>query len=211
MGAPLPIKNRLMVGDRQLARWDEHDECAPLVKIQIGHWDAVVVADYCKGAVGTTVEKFVKSFCGRVFIDTKGNPACWREVSSAVMFPNLKEYTDYSNEYCAGFDHVVFKRGAQGLTETVLDRLPGGTVFNGRECSYPSWARFVRNVSGAGDTVVAAYAYATLVGYPDPLAFANAAAAVVVEKPFTATASLQEVLERLKEVGYPNAQCQLAA
>lgn len=202
----VPIKNRLMVNDVQLARWDENDTCEAITNISYGQWDAVVVADYCKGAVGPAVVDYVRKFCIPKFIDTKGNPSLWAGIPGVTIFPNTKEYSTYFDEYYNNFSHIVHKKSAHGVEETLISRFDG-RVFDAKREKIPSWAKFVCNVSGAGDTLTAAYAYATLVGYPDPLAFANAAAAVVVEKPLTATASLQEVLDRLKEVGYPNAGC----
>lgn len=64
----------------------------------------------------------------------------------------------------------------------------------------PTIAREVFDVTGAGDTVIASLAYALALGEPilQSVYFANAAAAVVVSKVGSATASKQEILAYLK-------------
>lgn len=64
----------------------------------------------------------------------------------------------------------------------------------------PTIAREVFDVTGAGDTVIASLAYMLALGEPisQSVYFANAAAAVVVSKLGSATASKQEIFAYLK-------------
>jgi D-beta-D-heptose 7-phosphate kinase/D-beta-D-heptose 1-phosphate adenosyltransferase len=86
---------------------------------------------------------------------------------------------------------VLVTRGEQGMS-----------VFeNGRVTHIPAVAKEVYNVTGAGDTVVAALGLALTSGAAlrDAAAIANHAAGVVVGKVGTATVTLQELLNALKE------------
>ena len=62
---------------------------------------------------------------------------------------------------------------------------------------YPVTARQVFDVTGAGDTVIAALGYCLSQGktLASSIEFANIAAGIVVGKPGVATASLEEVLK----------------
>lgn len=184
-----PQKNRLMVGNTQLARWDTSDSCEPLVlpmAISGGIFDALVISDYGKGAFldRTNIYRQLLDFQGPVFIDTKQNPLAFCGLRQATFFPNRKEYDAYTAEY--NRTDYVLKDGAEGM------RYQGNWE--------PARAAHVVSVSGAGDTVIAAFAYAKL-RWPKQspaswLAFASYAAAVVVSKPYTATASVREILQR---------------
>ncbi len=188
----IPHKHRLMVGETQIARWDETDQVDPVdlehLDQAVLHWepDAVVVSDYGKGSVIPTVLQWVLDQQRPTFVDTKGSPS-W--LPNATLFPNRSEYEAYRDQYdiCP---NVVLKRSEVGIA-----KLSYGKVVE----EYPAWATSVVSVCGAGDTVLAAYVYASCVGL-HPLPFANAAAAIVVGKPRTATASVEEIMAKAKEV-----------
>jgi len=204
-----PKKNRLMVGDHQLARWDEYDRCLPVDKFKdsLQDFNAIIVADYGKGAINQDVIDYIKSHkeIVPIFVDTKGDPGVWSGVATAV-FPNAKEYAQFSTEYLNGDFLVIQKRGHCGISmrRRVLDH--DKTIW---ELESPSQARFVKSVNGAGDTVIAAFVYKYLRLHKNPniqrteagfwgevLDFANAAAAVSVEHEYTYAPTLKEVEER---------------
>src|SRR5438132_2626995 len=97
-----PLKSRLMVGDQQMARWDFNDTCGALKNLNVvADLDAVVVADYGKGGIDESTVDFIKYTYARkvpVFVDTKRDPTVWSTIATAV-FPNLKEYTEFSGGY----------------------------------------------------------------------------------------------------------------
>jgi len=197
---PMPIKNRLMVGDHQLARWDEDDFCQPWEGPFDYYYDAFVVADYGKGSITPEVIEKIKKFKGPIFVDTKKDPSCWSGVATAI-FPNAKEWGQFELAYASFDGMVVGKDGAKGLT---IYKNGQGVITES-----PAQARFVRSVNGAGDTVMAAFVYKYLTDgkdewgeqgqqyfYQNCLDFANAAAAIAVEHPYTYAPSLAEVEER---------------
>ena len=195
---PVPIKHRLMIGDTQVARWDLTDYCkaAPAADIQrLGKSvDAVVVADYLKGSVTPEVVEAIKTLNLVTFVDTKGDPTPYRWTKTR-FFPNAKEYEKYQAAYSL-CRKVIVKQGAAGATELTRTGCP--EIFPESDVHCPSMADYVRSVNGAGDTVMAAYVYATLCGCTvSRLEFAMAAAAVAVEKPYTATVTVKEIEKRL--------------
>ena len=190
-----PIKNRLITHNVQLARWDQHDEVAPIQltnQVATAHlfdgMDGIIISDYNKGAITSKLVAAIADYAkqAKIFIDTKGSPAAYGVLArSATFFPNMKEYAQYT----AAYDAMPVK---------VLKMSEHGMTYQSRSVSVhqSALATKVVNVSGAGDTAVAAYAYATLSGKEpkDALEFAARACAVVVGKPYTATADMAEIL-----------------
>lgn len=193
-----PTKNRLVVGDTQLARWDEDDYCYPydvsdLVGIE--HSSIIICCDYGKGSISKEVIQHLRRMAERgivVLVDTKGDPTPWVG-SEAVLFPNKSEYERYREPY-QWIHNVVLKQSSEGLA-----LMEFGNVVLTR----PATADYVRSVNGAGDTVVAAWAVATSMRFSyitQMLEFCNAAAACAVEKPFTAVVTLEEIEDKLGKV-----------
>lgn len=189
------IKNRLYSDTHQLARWDEWDEQEelPVDKVKEIVADAVIISDYGKGSITYAVIEAIAALNLPTFIDTKRSPREFDVIQNPTFFPNQKEFNEHLQDYRIQ-PSVILKRGADGI-----QALEFGKVVQ----EYPSWAKKVVSVCGAGDTVIAAYVYAYTTWKlrwddgEDPiysaLPFANQAAAVVVEKPWTATASIEEI------------------
>lgn len=185
-----PVKNRLMVGDHQVARWDEKDECGlNNTSIDLTGVEAVVVSDYGKGGITEQVRRVLVNLRLPLFVDTKGNPNAWISPTTVALFPNQKEYEKYQEEYDE-FGLCVLKQGSLGLT--LLSR--------GQRWVYmPARAKKVVSVSGAGDTVLASFVWKYLKEDSweskanRAATFANAAAAVAVGKSWTSTVTLTEI------------------
>lgn len=185
-----PIKNRLMCNDVQIARWDEDDYCIPFSRadlLPLVEADAIIVSDYGKGSLSEEVIQILSEVRVPLFVDTKNDPALWIE-SDAILFPNLREWKQYSQHY-GWMSRVLLKGGAQGLN---------WVEYGETKLTSPSRAKFVKNVSGAGDTVLAAFVSAYLSGADRDwcLKFANSAAAVAVENEYTYSPTLQETLTK---------------
>jgi len=194
IGGEPPRKNRLMVGDHQVARWDVGDSCEDLRKgeelpIIAG---PLVVADYGKGTIGSQGTKVVveATRLHRTYIDTKDTPVKFMEgeLLSMVFFPNLQEYTQYERDYrlIAGLGaKVVVKMGAKGI----------GVLEEGKlQHKHPATCKTPYSVIGAGDTVIAAYCVAETEKLGDALELANRAAGIKVHKKFTAVVRRDEWL-----------------
>lgn len=177
-----PIKNRLIVDWAQIVRWDENDRCEPIHRFADSKCSLskIVVADYGKGTITPSLIDQIRSLNLPTFVDTKSDPTPYTGWATAV-FPNAKEYKQYETQYNL-FERCILKLGSDGIAELKFGKI---------KRSYPAFAERIVSVNGAGDTVLAAYTFK----YPhgNPLHFANLAAAVAVEKPFTSIVTLKEI------------------
>lgn len=190
-----PTKNRLISSGVQIARWDEHDEIQPWgdyiyrLGTHINGLQGVIISDYNKGAFTTEniaamfeALKMVPFF----FVDSKSSPKRFgARTNSTFFFPNMKEYREHATDYesCPNIVRTLSEAGMELL-------------HNGHELYHePAYAKRVISVSGAGDTAIAAFAY-EYCRSQDPeasLRFASKACAVSVSKPYTSTASHEEI------------------
>lgn len=191
---PYPVKNRLIANGHQIARWDQNDTVASYTTAGLRihtadfEWaDAIIISDYCKGAFGPGIIQLLQTYTSvkPVFIDTKRSPAIYQGFENVVFLPNMKEYIQYVSAY-SDCTLVIRKESAEGMT-----------YFNNGEPAWHvnSYSTNPISVSGAGDTVAAAIAYARVKGLlmPDAMTFASKAAAVAIGKPLTSVATLDEI------------------
>jgi len=173
-------------------------------------FDAVVVSDYGKGVITPELLKMLSTVRERrpfrLIVDPKKpNFPHYRGITLAT--PNQLEASDAAGVEIrdaaslriAGqrlldrwdAEAILMTRGAQGLTLFTRD---------GRVRHFPTVARQVYDVTGAGDTVLATCALALAAGAGlDEAAFlANHAAGVVIGKLGTATLSAPELWEAVK-------------
>ncbi|MEA2772539.1 MAG: D-beta-D-heptose 7-phosphate kinase / D-beta-D-heptose 1-phosphate adenosyltransferase [Acetobacteraceae bacterium] len=218
-GRPTTSKTRFMTGSHQLLRLDE-ETTAPLdqpawaaviaaVEAALADCDVIVLSDYAKGVLCDEVLEAVLTRAARagrlVIADPKRSDfAAYR--GAAILTPNEHEVraatrieADHDLEAdragrvaldATGGDAVLVTRSAKGLT---LVRRDAETLH------IPTRAREVADVSGAGDTLVAALAVAlgAGAGLPEAAMLANATAGISVGKQGTATVSRQELLDAL--------------
>jgi D-beta-D-heptose 7-phosphate kinase/D-beta-D-heptose 1-phosphate adenosyltransferase len=170
---------------------------------------AVVLSDYAKGILTPGLIRAVIDATNAqgipVLIDPKGtNFARYR--GATLITPNLKELAEASHRSARSDDEIaaaaaelgriaesqamLVTRSEDGMTLVVTGLAP---------VHVPAYPVKVRDVSGAGDTVVAVMAalLATGAGFELAMRAANAAAAVAVGKPGTATVSAAELRSRL--------------
>jgi D-beta-D-heptose 7-phosphate kinase/D-beta-D-heptose 1-phosphate adenosyltransferase len=169
----------------------------------------LVLSDYAKGVLSTPVIRALidaaRELAKPVIVDPKSRDFSiyrgatlitpnWQELGEAVrMLPaKQSEVTAVVHKLNEELDTQAFlvTRGEAGMLLVPRD----GKPFH--VSAYPVK---VRDVSGAGDTVVAALAvmFALGSGYEPAMRTANAAAAVVVGKRGTATVSIMELRARL--------------
>ncbi len=235
-------KTRFMTGSHQLLRLDEEvtdpldaTGLAAVVRAVEAHLDAadvVVLSDYAKGVLCDGVLEAILERTrakGRLVIadPKRADFSAYRGVT--VLTPNELEVrvaTRIDAEHDAeadragrmalaatGGEAVLVTRSAKGLTLVCKDA---------EALHLPTRAREVADVSGAGDTLVAALAVAlgASAALPEAAMLANATAGISVSKQGTATVSRQELLDALhldelvatdrKVVGLPEAVEQVA-
>lgn len=170
---------------------------------------AVVLSDYAKGVLTPKVVRAVidaATTLGKpIVVDPKGvDFAHYR--GATLITPNRKELGETTRRPTHSDDEIVAAAAALGRqigSEAVLvtrsehgmTLLPTGAA----PIHVPAYAVKVRDVSGAGDTVVAVLAamLAMRAGFEPAMRAANAAAAVVVGKRGTATVSAAELRSRI--------------
>jgi D-beta-D-heptose 7-phosphate kinase/D-beta-D-heptose 1-phosphate adenosyltransferase len=171
--------------------------------------DAVVISDYAKGVltprvIGAIIAR-AKKLGKPVVVDPKGGDfSIYR--GAAVITPNRKELAYVTRAEVSSNAEVAAaaaKLGRSVGSEAVLVTLSeGGMLLHERGAPpvhVPAYPVAVRDVSGAGDTVVAALALMLAAGsdFEAAVRAANAAASVVVGKRGTATVTAAELRARI--------------
>jgi D-beta-D-heptose 7-phosphate kinase / D-beta-D-heptose 1-phosphate adenosyltransferase len=215
-GRPTTAKTRFMAGTHQLLRLDE-ESTAEVDAVTADHVlsaftqaieaaDIVVLSDYAKGVLSDTVLSGALERArahGRVLIaDPKRiDFAAYR--GATVLTPNEQEVRR-ATRIDAADDAEAVRAGQCALEDTgcqavVVTLSAKGLTLVRRDAPalhLPTRAREVADVSGAGDTLVAALAVALGAGaaLPEAAMLANVTAGISVGKPGTATVSQEELL-----------------
>lgn len=169
---------------------------------------AVVLSDYAKGALTPRVIRAVIEAANKrgkpVVVDPKGRDySIYR--GATLITPNRQELADATHTPARSdveiAEAAATLRDALGTQALLVTRSEDGmTLVNGDGAVHvPAYPVRVRDVSGAGDTVVAVLAamLALQADFESAMRAANAAAAVVVGKRGTATVSVAELRARI--------------
>jgi len=215
-GVPTIVKTRVVCRRQQVCRLDsEADPSAyalsaggveRFVAPAAADADAILLSDYAKGLLDAETVRAVVALPRRpsvVTLDPK--PRAGVDYSGVtLMTPNRSEALRL-----AGLDDAPGAFPAEAVCAAIHARFaprylvvtlgPDGMLLSegGRPVErIPTFAREVFDVSGAGDTVIAALTAALSAGVPlhDAARFANTAAGVVVGKLGTAVATPAEIL-----------------
>ncbi|MEQ8355619.1 MAG: D-glycero-beta-D-manno-heptose 1-phosphate adenylyltransferase [Kiloniellaceae bacterium] len=224
-GCRTTIKDRFISAGQQLLRVDRDPQAGPNFETEerikgaavaaLENVSAVILSDYGKGLlsdglVAAVVEAAARRGCP-VVVDPKGRDFA-RYRGASWVTPNRRELQEASglpagsDEEVAvaarriisesGIAAVLATRSEQGMS---LVTSQSGSGVDAEATHLPAEAREVYDVSGAGDTVVAAFAAALAAGLDAPTGaqLANVAAAIVIGKQGTAVASAGEILHAL--------------
>lgn len=169
---------------------------------------AVVLSDYAKGALTPRVIRIVIDAANRlgkpVIVDPKGRD--YSIYSGATLItPNRQELADATRTAAQSDDEIAHAAAglarALGAKAVLVTRSEAGMtlVGEGAPIHIPAYPVRVRDVSGAGDTVVAVLSamLAMKADFESAMRAANAAAAVVVGKRGTATLTVAELRSRI--------------
>lgn len=187
-------KIRVVSGPQQIVRIDYEtgvdgpalDELMERYLALLPDFSAVVFSDYNKGVLRRLPEMLAaaRELAIPTFVDPKvPDPQHYRD--AFLIKPNAKEFDALLGEHGSleerarnaftnyGWDHIVVTRSADGIVHFPKDET---------EHHYPAEAHEVYDVSGAGDTVLAALTVGYLSGKPlsEAIAQANAAASIAV-------------------------------
>jgi D-beta-D-heptose 7-phosphate kinase/D-beta-D-heptose 1-phosphate adenosyltransferase len=208
-------KSRLMGGHQQVLRFDSETKAditpssteSLLAKAEalIADADIVVLSDYGKGVLTNTVCQGIISLANgvgkKVLVDPKGTDYS-KYKGAYTVTPNKKEAalaTGLSLKTPVDLAQAAHKLKSDlglglatiTLSEDGIGYLDAADVWH----QVPTKVKDVYDVTGAGDTVLAAFALCIANQWPPDRTcrFANLAAAVVVGKVGSATATLAEI------------------
>ena len=212
------IKERFIAGVQQLLRVDRESAATIDARIAkqvdnsvakaLANTGAVVISDYGKGVL---TDDGLKQLIGGarqagcpVVVDPKGNDYS-RYAGAFLVTPNRQELVLASGMTADSDERIV--AAARHIVETcdieyvlVTRSGDGMTLVSARQTHHlPAEAREVFDVSGAGDTVVAALAASLAGGVPllEAAQIANVAAGIVVGKVGTAVAHPDDIVEAI--------------
>ncbi len=214
-GRPTTVKTRFVAGGHQLLRLDEEDgrpiDAAQEAQVLAGfaqaleRADVVVLSDYAKGLLTDRVLAgaiaAARAAGKPVIADPKrAGFAAYRGVD--VLTPNEAEAARASG-IAADDDDGAVRAGEQAQAQAqagavLVTRSARGLTLVRRDAPplhVPTRAQAVADVSGAGDTLVAAFAIGLACGadLPHAAMLANVAAGISVGKPGTATVGHAEL------------------
>jgi len=208
-------KSRIIAAHQQVVRYDREssDEISiesqklvsEIFKNIIDSYDIVLLSDYGKGVLTSDLTKSLISIAKKankkVLVDPKGLDYS-KYKGAYLLTPNKKEASEATqitildNETLT--QAITKLKTRYDLTISLITLSEDGVAtYDDELCIYPTVAREVFDVTGAGDTVLASIAFALACGYGMDAAvkFSNLAAGVVVGKVGSATATLKEIVE----------------
>jgi sugar/nucleoside kinase (ribokinase family) len=139
-------------------------------KIRYDLYDAIIIADYCKGFLLEEDISFVTKSHDRVFLDTKKILGEWCKDSFIIKINNDE-----------------FEKTQHSLSKKIKEKLictkgPSGCLFRGN--MFPVKEVKIKDVSGAGDTFLSALvvSYMKTQDMEKSINFANKCSTQVVQK-----------------------------
>jgi len=208
-------KTRVISSQQQVLRFDSEssenidkvfeDKLFNMLLRSIDDYDIVVISDYAKGVCTKSLTQRVINICNernlKVLIDPKGTDYS-KYKNAYLLTPNARELSEATNIALNDESKIeealkeIKKQCNLDIAMVTLSEKGIGVIDNGFKI-FPTHSKEVFDVTGAGDTVISAIAYALALDYKINAAikFANLAASIVVGKIGASTASFNEILE----------------
>ncbi|MGH7411904.1 MAG: D-glycero-beta-D-manno-heptose-7-phosphate kinase [Candidatus Methylomirabilis sp.] len=217
---PTTIKTRVVAGSQQIVRFDREsvqdlskeatERLLEIASERLREADALLISDYAKGVITRRVARELLPLARRrkriIVVDPKVHHLHLYK-GATVVTPNHHEASAFARlpirdqqDLVAVGRELFRKLDVGGVVVTRGEE--GMSVFeDGRVTHIPAVGKEVYDVTGAGDTVIAALGLALTSGAAlrEAAVIANHAAGVVVGKAGTATVSRRELLDALKK------------
>jgi rfaE bifunctional protein kinase chain/domain len=218
---PTTLKTRIIAQHQHVVRVDKEEvrqadgrvmeSIRRFLKAKLCEFNVIIVSDYAKGFINEAVIKELRKYAGNetiILADPKvKNMALFRNFY--LVTPNRKEVVEAAGLYKGDGENAIIESGRKIMKELSLKNLlvtrgeDGMSLFMvAKHIRIPTFAQEVFDVSGAGDTVIAAVA-AGLSGGLDLVKsciLSNIAASVVVGKMGTATATRNEIEKKWEDM-----------
>jgi D-beta-D-heptose 7-phosphate kinase/D-beta-D-heptose 1-phosphate adenosyltransferase len=159
--------------------------------------DAIIISDYAKGTITQELVDFLQDFKHKVIVDPKpANKMFYNDFF--LITPNEKESLEMSGETDVKRAGEVLKK-RYGSNVLITRGGEGMSLFSRKNVDIPTYAKEVFDVTGAGDTVVAALALsmAAEASLEEAAIIANHAAGIAVSKIGTHSVTLNELKIRI--------------
>lgn len=212
-----PVKNRLIADSQQLIRIDFEtitpisleleEEIIEQLYILIPQVQVVAISDYGKGflsnrVIATALQIAKKSNIAAI-VDPKGADFT-KYKGATVLKPNLSEaYTAAKCSPSTPLDFVAKELSSLSEILLITRSEAGISIFeaDGKRSDFPVRSKEVKDVTGAGDTVLAMICFGLANGLDIHLAaqLANLAAGLAIERLGCAQITLSELAQRLLE------------
>lgn len=219
VGRPTTLKTRFIADGQQLLRSDQEathalrpataEKLLNAYKSALERADIVVLSDYAKGVLSDPVLKEAISLARAANLPIIADPKSEdfsRYAGASLLTPNRKEMVAASGLPC-GSNSEVEAASLKVLAETGLEALlvtrseAGMSLITESSAHHiAAEAREVFDVSGAGDSVIAALALAHGAGAPllEAAGLANLAGSIAVAKSGTAAVTREELMDAVQ-------------
>ena len=208
-------KSRVLAKNQQICRLDheefvnksanDDEQILNTIKSSISEFDAVVISDYNKGmltlSLANEIIKIANSHNIPAIVDPNGH-SIEKYKGAAFITPNMNEFKAMTGIASNMSEDTIISEAQKLIVQNQISTMvltrseKGMTVINKTDFNhYPTKVVEVSDVTGAGDTVVAAIAFGESLkfDFSETANFANSAAAIVVSKLGTATATIKEI------------------
>ena len=203
-GLPTTLKRRYYANGNQVLRVDVEKEVKDwtpsIADMEYDKYDLILLSDYNKGVLNN---RWFSNIQGQnIFVDPKKDDFSFYS-NATIITPNLNELQRASNlkiidnetvvKTCqmimkknSNLKYILAKKGDRGMT--IVGKNDYVKHIDAHKVDNP-------DVTGAGDTVIAAFslAFAKTNDIEDAAKIANAAAAIVVGKKGTASVTIKEI------------------
>ena len=208
-------KSRVIASSQQVIRYDKEskdniDDISVTAILDnlledIQKYDVIILSDYGKGVLRSALCQGVIALANnhniKVLVDPKGSDFS-KYKGAYLLTPNKKEAvlaTGIEIKDDRSLEEALLKLKNEcdlGISLITLSE-DGIATYDGEVKKFPTVAKEVFDVTGAGDTVIASIAFALSLGktIEETARFANLAAGVVVGKIGSATVSIDEIEE----------------
>ncbi|MCX7956880.1 MAG: D-glycero-beta-D-manno-heptose-7-phosphate kinase [Endomicrobia bacterium] len=218
---PTTVKTRIVAQNQQVVRVDKESRLHinPSVFFQIKNYiedikskiDAIIISDYGKGVITKSLLKFLINLAKKLdipitvdpkiehFLEYKGVTTLTPNLNEAILGIRLNKKPQTEEEIYLLGRKILNKLKPEAL---VITRGPDGMTLFEKEKIYhiPTRAKEVYDVTGAGDTVISILTLCLASGadFVSSCEISNFAAGIVVGKVGTATVSIKELEETIR-------------
>ena len=208
------IKTRIVAANQQVVRIDSeqtHDislttqnKLLNIFKKCVHEFDVILLSDYNKGVLTEKLTSNIINICNdlnkKVLVDPKGDN--YDKYSGAFLLtPNKKEAKEVNsieiNSKETLTESLKYFKSKYNLKYSLITLSEDGiALYNKKLKIFPTKAKQVFDVTGAGDTVLASLGIGILSGLSieEAVSFSNLCAGVVISKVGSSTTNLKEVI-----------------